>query len=120
MADLINCVTKDLTMEQLISMLVTKTTGGEFALRTMVVEACALDAIDCVNHGAYTPEIIFQKLIGVSACGKPALRLGATPEAMANALGIPSYADLTAANTALAAGEIYYDIAIGKPRITTA
>lgn len=36
------------------------------------------------------------------------------------ALGIPTYADLTAANVALNAGDIYYDTALGKVRAATA
>jgi hypothetical protein len=35
-------------------------------------------------------------------------------------LGFTSYADLTAANTALAAGRIYYDISLATLHITTA
>lgn len=36
------------------------------------------------------------------------------------ALGIPTYADLTAANAALNAGDIYFDTALGKLRSATA
>ena len=43
-----------------------------------------------------------------------------TGAAIATALGIPTHADLTAANAALAIGQPYYDTALVKLQITTA
>lgn len=74
MADFVACDNNNLTLEQLIAALVTKTTDGEWAIRTMQVEACELDAINC-NNNALPPFEILKKCIGINDCGKPALRL---------------------------------------------
>lgn len=75
MPDFFDCNNKNLTVEQLLSALVTKTPTGEWALRTMEVEACELDAIDCSNK-TLEPFEILKKVIGINDCGKPAIRLG--------------------------------------------
>lgn len=74
MSDLINCTNNILTPEQLFAALLTKTDSGDFALRTMQVEACAEDAIDC-NNNAVPLFDQFKKVIGINECGKPAIRL---------------------------------------------
>ena len=43
-----------------------------------------------------------------------------TAAAIATLLGLPTYADLTAANTALGIGKIYYDTALATLNVTTA
>lgn len=73
--DFLDCNNKNLTPEQLLSALVTKTATGEWALRTMQVEACELDAIDCSNKTLDSFDIL-KKVIGINDCGKPAIRLG--------------------------------------------
>ena len=43
-----------------------------------------------------------------------------TPETMATLLGLASYADLAAANSALSIGQIYFDISLNRPNVATA
>ena len=74
MADLFDCDNKVMTPEQLLAALITKTTDGAWAIRTMQVEACELDAIDC-NNNSLPPFEVIKKCIGINDCGKPALRL---------------------------------------------
>lgn len=74
MPDFIGCDNNNITVEQLIAALVTKTADGEWAIRTMQVEACENDAIDCSN-GVLPPFEVLKKCIGINDCGKPALRL---------------------------------------------
>lgn len=78
MADFIDCDINNLTAEQILSALLTKTVAGDWAIRTMQVEACALDAIDCRNNSLPTFEIL-KKVIGINSCGKPAIRLAISP-----------------------------------------
>ena len=81
MSDYIDCNNNDLTPEQLLAALATKTTEGDWALRTMEVTACADDAIDCDTTGLTSFEII-KRMVGINECGKPAIRLAiGTPEA---------------------------------------
>lgn len=119
MADLINCNNNSITLEQALGACLTKTTGGDVAVRTMFVNACATDAIDC-NNGALPLDQLLKSSIGISSCGKPAIRFGVKPADLAAAFGAVAYADLTAANTALAAGVIFYNTALAKLDITTA
>lgn len=119
MADYLDCIKKDLTPEQLMAALLTKDEDGAVAIRTMLVNACSEDAIDC-NKGGLPLKANLAKAIGVNGCGKPALRLGIKPAELAAAFGAVSYANLTAANTALAAGVIFYNTALEKLDITTA
>lgn len=72
--DFLNCGNKDLTPEQLVAALLTKDADGNFALRTMEVDACAEDAINCAN-GSLPIKANLAKTIGITACGKPALRI---------------------------------------------
>lgn len=119
MANYVTCVNKDMTLEQLASALLTKTEDGEIAIRTMIVDACDENAIDCTTN-SIPLTVNIARAIGINSCGKPALRLGMTPESLANALNLVSYADETAANTALAAGLLYYNQALSAIMITTA
>lgn len=119
MVDYIDCTKKDLTLEQLMAALLTKDDDGSVAIRTMIVDACSEDAIDC-SKAALPLKSNLAKAIGINGCGKPALRLGITPSDLAAAFGAVAYADLTAANTALAAGVIFYNTALAKLDITTA
>lgn len=121
MPNFITCANKDLTPEQLMAALLTKTAGlgGEVAIRTMLVPACELDAIDCTTN-SLPLKTNLSKAIGINSCGKPALRLGIKAADLALSIGAVSYADLTAANTALAAGVIFYNTALAKLDITTA
>jgi len=119
MADFTSCANSQLTFEQLLSALITKTAGGDKALRVMLVDACTLDAVDCSNN-SIDADSLLKASIGIASCGKPAIRLGIKPVDLASAFGAASYADLTAANTALSAGVIFYNIALAKLDITTA
>lgn len=119
MAEFISCATKDLTADQLLAMLLTKNAAGEVAIRSMITDACATNAIDCATSGIPVGSNL-AKAVGISSCGKPALRLGIKPADLALAFGAVAYADLTAANTALAAGVIFFNTALGKLDITTA
>lgn len=119
MSNLIDCNNNNITFEQALGACMTKTTGGEIAVRTMFVDACALDAIGC-NNNALPLEQLLKSSIGIASCGKPALRLGVKPSDLAAAFGAVAYANLTAANTALAAGVIFFNTALGKLDITTA
>ena len=75
MSDFINCDNNQLTDEQLLAALVTKDSSGNWALRTMFVDACSEDAIDCSNN-FLTKGQILRKLVGIDpTCGKPAIRL---------------------------------------------
>jgi hypothetical protein len=75
MSDFLDCTNNQLTDEQLLAALVTKDSSGNWALRTMTVEACSEDAIDCTNN-SLTKGQILRKLIGIDpVCGKPAIRL---------------------------------------------
>ena len=64
-----------------------------------------------VTHGVSNP--------AVQAAGA-AMKSDITVTAICALLGIPQYANLTAANVALASGQPYYDIALSKVQITTA
>ena len=76
MPEFITCNNNTLTIEELLSALVTKTSEGDWALRTMEVTACAEDAIDCnALPEERTPFGILKKVIGINECGKPAIRL---------------------------------------------
>lgn len=119
MADLITCGNNNITLEQAIGACMTKTSGGDVAIRAMFVDACATDAIDCSNNALPLDQLL-KSSIGIASCGKPALRLGVKPADLAAAFGAVAYADLTAANTALAAGIIFFNTALGKLDITTA
>jgi len=119
MTAFVNCINKDLTPEQLMGALLTKTSTGEVAIRTMIVDACAEEAIDCVTN-SLPIKTNLAKAIGVNSCGKPAVRLGIKPADLAAAFGAVAYANLAAANTALATGVIFYNTATSKLDITTA
>lgn len=119
MVELIDCDNNHITFEQALGACMTKTTGGNFAVRTMFVDACALDAIGC-NNNAIPLEQLLKSSIGIASCGKPALRLGVKPADLAAAFGATAYTNLTTANTALAAGVIFFNTALGKLDITTA
>lgn len=115
----VSCENSHLTFKQLAKGLITETATGDKAIRIMIVDACAEDAITC-EQSHIDLDTLLKGTIGVAPCGKIALRLGIKPEALANAVGAVSYADLTAANTALAAGVIFFNVALGKLDITTA
>lgn len=119
MTDFVTCANKDLTPEQLIGALLTKTSTKEVAIRTMIVNACADDAIDCTTN-SLPIKVNLAKAIGVNSCGKPAVRLGIKPSDLAAALGVTTYATLVAANAAEVAGVIFYNTATAKLDITTA
>lgn len=118
MADYIDCTKKDLTPEQLMAALLTKDADGNVAIRTMLVDACAEDAIDC-SKAALPLKANLSKAIGVNDCGKPALRLGITVEALTTHLGL-AFVDNGTAKTALgSAGFTYYDTTLNAWAITT-
>jgi hypothetical protein len=119
MSEFLSCANKDLTPEQLIGALLTKNEDGEIAIRTMLVDACEENAIDCTTN-ALPIKTLLAKAIGVNDCSKPALRLGVTPSALAAHLGVPTYDNLTAANVALTAGAIFYNTALTKLDVATA
>lgn len=104
MSDFITCDNNQLTDDQLFAALVTKDSSGNFALRTMVVDACEEDAIDCSNN-TLPIGVIKRKLIGINDCGKPALRI-ASP--------VPSFAnDSAAASGGIPVGGLYYKAGVG-------
>ncbi len=118
MADYLDCTKKDLTMEQLMSSLLTKNADGEVAVRIMFTDACAENAIDC-NKGGLPLNSNLSKAIGVNDCGKAALRLGVTVEALATHLGL-AFASNAEAKTSLGnAGFTYYDTTLNAWAITT-
>lgn len=74
MSDFITCENNQITDEQLVAALLTQDTSGNWALRTMIVDACAEDALDC-NTKDMTLSQMLRKCVGVNDCGKPAIRL---------------------------------------------
>jgi hypothetical protein len=80
MSDFIDCNNNNISDEELLSALVTKTAAGNWALRTMEVTACAEDAISCDTTNM-TPSEILRRVIGINECGKPAIRLAIGTEA---------------------------------------
>lgn len=72
--DFYDCDNNIITLDQVLSALLTKTATGEWALRTMDVTACADDAVDCDNNAVPNVNLL-KKIIGINACGKPAIRL---------------------------------------------
>ena len=119
MPNFLDCTNNSITLEQALAACMTKTSNGDKAVRIMVVDACANDAVDCSNS-ALTVDQLLKSAIGLASCGKPALRLGIKPVDLAAAFGAASYANLTAANAALAAGVIFYNVALARLDITTA
>jgi hypothetical protein len=76
-----------------------------------------------------TPRLIFQEDLSLTTDYAPTQEdveiggLGTVPVTPINAVlysAFPSYANVTAANTALAAGRIYFDISLGTLAVTTA
>lgn len=116
--DFLSCENAHLTTEQVMSALVTKTSEGDWGIRTMLVEACSENAVDCSNN-AIPFDTQFKKCIGISAeCSLPALRLGISKEALATHLGL-AYANNAAAKTALgAAGFQFYNTTTNAWAIT--
>jgi hypothetical protein len=107
MADYITCAIKDLSPEALASALLTKNSSGEFAVRVMFVDACSDDAIDCSNN-SFSKEHNHKMSIGISECGKPALRLALPRGSFLN--DIESFADdAAAAAGSVPVGAIYYN-----------
>lgn len=82
MADFINCNNNNITPEQLLNALLTKTSDGDWALRTMQVEACSIEAVEC-DTPILTPFEALKKVVGINECGKPAIRLAIDQSAMA-------------------------------------
>jgi len=119
MSDFFDCNNNHITLEQALGACLTETSTGDVAVRAMFVDACATDAIDCSNNDIPLDQLL-KSTIGIASCGKPALRLGVKPADLAAAFGAVAYADLTAANTALASGIIFFNTALGKLDITTA
>lgn len=109
MADFTTCDISHLPLEKLIPALLTKTENGEWAIRTMTVDACAENAIDC-NLSALPLDVAIKKCIGIDPiCGKPALRL-------ASAYAVGTYANdaaAAAATPAVPVGGIYYKTGVG-------
>lgn len=114
MSDFITCDTNSLSDEQLMAALITKNTDGEWALRTMFVDACEDDAIDC-NSGVVTLKDITRKVIGIDPiCGKPAIRLANTRAAEIQ--NLPEYTNdvaAAAASPAVPVGGLYYKTGVG-------
>lgn len=108
MSDFINCDNNGLTDEQIMAALITKDDDGNFAFRTMFVDACSEDAIDCSNNSLPISQLS-RKTIGLDPdCGKPAIRLANKKAAYLN--GIQEFADDTAAGVGgLSAGDIYWN-----------
>ena len=102
--DFIDCTNSQLTEEQLFAALATKDAEGNWALRTMIVDACETDAIDCANS-MMTTEQIKAKMIGINHCGKPALRLASPVASYAN--------DAAAASGSVPVGGLYYKTGVG-------
>lgn len=111
MTDFLRCDLSHLTMEDLLPALLTKTANGEWAFRTMIVDGCADDAINCSNN-AIDFDSAFKNCIGIDpGCGKPAIRLASNTFA-----GIRTFANdaaAAAATPAVPVGGIYYKTGVG-------
>lgn len=118
MSDFMTCGNASITLEQALSAIMTKTSTGDISVRTMLVEACATDAIDCSNNAVPLDQLL-KSAIGIDAgCAKPALRLGITVEALATHLGL-AFASNAAAKAALGGGGFtYYDTTLNAWGIT--
>lgn len=119
MSNFITCNNNTLTPEQILAALLTKDADGNVAIRTMLANACSENAIDCTKN-ALPLNANLLKAVGISRCGKPALRLGISPQAVALFLGVVSYPNLTTANVSESAGVIFFNVALAKLDITTA
>lgn len=97
--------------------------GSSSASATLEVEI-----YDIANSTSFTPVqatcTILEDLSGNTPASQTPLPTYLTTttsaEALANQLGLTSYADLTAANAALAPGVPYYDVALARINISTA
>lgn len=119
MADFISCDNANLTIEQLAGALLTKTSTGDIAVRVMLVEACADDAIDCSNNAVPLDQLL-KASIGIGECSKPALRLGLKKTALLTALGIPTYANNAAAVTGgMLTNQAFYNSTTSKITVVT-
>lgn len=111
MSNFISCAVKDMTPEQLASALLTKNAAGEMAIRVMFIDGCSSDAIDC-NNSNLTAEQKDKLTIGISECGKPALRLALPKGTFLN--NILTFANDTAAAVGgIPVGGIYFKTGIG-------
>ena len=70
----VDCENSYLSPEDQLKSLITKDAEGNLAIRVVEVEACLEDGINCDTNHLSLAELIVQ-CIGVSDCGKPALRL---------------------------------------------
>lgn len=113
MSDYISCDNNSLTDEQLLAAVLTKTEGGEIAIRTMFVDACSEDAIDCNNNAEVTLEKISRQVIGIDPnCGKPAVRLANSR--MAAIQNLTEYTNDSAASSGgVPVGGLYYKTGVG-------
>ena len=75
------------------------------------VSRYALRLIDRVTGKAYSADELQEKITAAATVGTATI---------VAALGVPTYADLTAANAALAIGKIYFDTALSSLNVTTA
>lgn len=74
----LDCTNNYLSTEDLLKALVTKDSDGNLALRIVEVEGCEEDGLGCdVSHLGF--EDLLRLCIGVSECGKPAIRLAKPP-----------------------------------------
>jgi hypothetical protein len=114
MSDFITCDNNQLTKEQILAMLTTKDSDGNWALRVTFVDACSENAIDCSNN-MLTIDQITKKVIGIDpVCGKPAIRLANTRAAEIQ--NLPEYANDAAAASAspsIPVGGLYYKTGVG-------
>lgn len=68
----------NMSMTSLLNALIVQLPDGTKAFRTIAVSAScgtAEDALNCANNGFTDVEAAFKSIIGVDACGKPAIRL---------------------------------------------
>lgn len=114
MSDFITCDNNSLSDEQLMAALLTKNSDGEWAFRTMFVDACEDDAIDC-NSGPVTLQEISRKVIGIDPiCGKPAIRLANTRAAeIQNLREYANDAAAASASPSIPVGGLYYKTGVG-------
>lgn len=79
MADFFDCTNiAKMSMESLLNALIVQLPDGTRAFRTIAVSAdcgTAVDAMNCTNNGFTDVEAAFKSVIGLDACGKPAIRL---------------------------------------------
>ena len=96
-----------------------------YAIGSMWIDTVAKEAYRCVDASVGAADWIESTLdatevLALIAANAAGLSVATTAATIVAALGVPTYADLTAANAALAIGKIYFDTALSSLNVTTA